>query len=61
MELLLQILQATVLLLVGFYVAMLIGEKRRERVQHVADAPEERYVDVVPSSLIYGGEEDGVA
>ena len=56
-----QILQATVLLLVGFYVAMLIGEKRRERVQHVADAPEERYVDVVPSSLIYGGEEDGVA
>ena len=54
MELVLQILQAIVLVLTGFYVAMLIGDKRYER-QLRRDTPDpDRYVDVVPSAIQFG-------
>jgi hypothetical protein len=53
-ELLLQILQAIVLSLTGFYVAMLIAEKRHEKGLRQDLPEEERYLDVVPSSLQYG-------
>ena len=54
MELLLQILQAIVLLLTGFYVAMLIGDKRKERTLLDLEGDPERYLDVSPSSFTYG-------
>jgi len=53
-ELLLQILQAIVLSLTGFYVAMLIGEKRNQKELRRDEPEPERYIDVVPSSLQHG-------